>query len=273
MREIAIIHDRKDNDISKNILSKISTDESLTVFTFEGYEFDCTANVKTVKIPEDLKEKNASIKNFVSKHFLDSGYRGFLHVLEDGLKIDKDPTDFENKIEEMMTKLNMKSWFNTITDPCNYNFHIYNPRMFVEIDKEDAKKVYDKKIYWTSHANTGWVCYDLSKAEYEDIRFEDSFTIAMYFIIEFLARRRNTKKQNELYYMNYYPSIEEEIGVFSPLPQKFPPEQKSEDEMKDEKERFEKENIIFQNMKVNNQADMSIEQIIEDMYATLTKNS
>ena len=273
MRKFAIIHTDENNDIS-NTIKNIGNEAEIDVFCFKGTEFDHPSNVSTVEIPEELRDRTASIKNFVSKHYIDIGYKGFLHVLEDSLEMLKEnPVEFYDAIEEMMTKLGLKSWFNTVTDVCNYTFKIYNPRIKVMIDKEDARKVYDKSINWTSHANTFYVIYDMSVAEYEDIRFEDRFTIPMFFIIEFLARRRNTKKSGELNYMNFYPSIQEEIGVFRAKPEKYPPIEKTEQQKKTENETYEKENRLYKELNVDNSADVSVETIIEDMYNHLVRHS
>jgi hypothetical protein len=167
-----------------------------------------------IDIPVDKEDSDTKIKNFVSKYFFDNSFNGFLHIIEDGIEIYNDPTTFLSEIEKMMSKLHIKTWFNTVTDVCNYSFNIYNPRFSVDLDEPTVKEVYDKTIYWTSHANTSWVCYDYSIATYDDVSFNESFTIAMFYIITFLAERRNHKKDGELYYMNFYPSIKDEIGVF-----------------------------------------------------------
>ena len=40
----------------------------------------------------------------------------------------------------------------------------------------------------------------------------------MYYIIEFLANRRNNKNPGQLHYMNMYPTINEELDVFKSIP-------------------------------------------------------
>ena len=216
------------------------------------------------KINADIVLIMGNNEDRVVKYFFDNSFNGFLHVIEDGIEIYNDPTTFLSEIEKMMSKLHLKSWFNTVTDVCNYSFNIYNPRFSVDLDEPTVKEVYDKTIYWTSHANTSWVCYDYSIATFDDVSFNESFTIAMFYIITFLAERRNHKKDGELYYMNFYPSIKDELGVFRLL-------QNVKDKPSSDVE-YSKQNEIFRNMNVNYTADMSIEKVMDDIFDILTKN-
>ena len=152
--------------------------------------------------------------NFISKQILDEKIGGFVHVIEDKIQIYGNPSKFLDEIEKMMIVFRLKSWFNTSCDPCNFIYSKYNPRMYVAIDEPEAEKKYKKTISWCSNANTLWVCYNMDACSFDDIRFEENFQYPMYYIIEFLARRRNSKSPGELNYMNYYPSVEEELGVF-----------------------------------------------------------
>jgi len=263
MRTFAIINNHDNVDISQNIISKLSSDDNLVVFQAKETNFDTHSNTEVVKIPEDILDSGSKIKNFVSNYFFANDYKGFLHIIEDNVEILKDPKDFLREIEIMMDKLNLKTWFNTTTDVMNYTFKVYNPRFSVDIDEPSLNNVYPKKIYWTSHANTSWICYDCSKATFDDVKFDESFTIPMYYIIKFLAERRNTKKPGELYYMNFYPTIDEEVGVFKNI--------NVEEKYEATENTFKKEGIIFESMKINHQADMIIETVMDDMFEMLSK--
>lgn len=214
MRTFAVINTHGDADILKNIIEKLPKDSEIVVFQTKKNEISSRENVKYVDIAEEIAESGSKIKNFVNAYFFAREYNGFLHVIEDAVQIYNDPSTFLDEIEKMMGKLHLHSWFNTVTDPCNYAFKVYNPRFSVEIDEPSAKMAYDKTIYWTSHANTSWVCYDLDNATQKEIEFDENFKIPMYYIIKFLAERRNHKKPGELYYMNFNPTVRDELDVF-----------------------------------------------------------
>ena len=80
------------------------------------------------------------------KWFLDNKKSGYLHFIEDNVEITSDPTNFLDKIEEMMTKFKLDSWFNGSCDPVNYVYSRFNPRFELVIDDDEAKKTYDKTI-------------------------------------------------------------------------------------------------------------------------------
>ena len=52
-----------------------------------------------------------------------------------------------------------------------------------------------------SHANTQWIAVDLPLADDNEVILDEQFTIDMFYIIELLARRRNTHP-GTLYFMN-----------------------------------------------------------------------
>lgn len=261
MRTFAIINTHKDADILGSIIEKLPENSEIYVFQEENFRKIEKDGVKTVNFPSEIADHGSKVKNSVSKYFFDANFKGFLHVLEDSVEIFGETSTFLDEIEKMMAKLNQKSWFNTVTDPCNYAFKIYNPRFSVEIDEPSAKMVYDKTIYWTSNANTTWTCYDYSKATFDDVAFDEAFRIPMYYIIKFLAERRNHKKGGELYYMNFYPTIKDEIGVFRAV--SFP--EKDTTTQKD----FENESRMFESYGINHGADMAVEPVMDDMFALL----
>ena len=67
---------------------------------------------------------------------MDSKINGFVHILEDGVKIIGETRVFLDEIEKMMSLLNLKSWFNTSCDMVNYVLQKYNPRFYIKIDDE-----------------------------------------------------------------------------------------------------------------------------------------
>ena len=56
-------------------------------------------------------------------------------------------------------------------------------------------------LSFTSHANTAWTVYDFMKQPSPQ-RYDEKFNIAMYFIVEYLARRKSTRQPGQLYFMN-----------------------------------------------------------------------
>lgn len=156
----------------------------------------------------------------------------------------KDPSSFLDSIEKMMDILDYDVWLDTICDPCNYVYSKFNPRVSVDIDRDDVKKLdISKKIMFTSHSNTAWMCYNYKKIPDDLLRFNESFNIPMFMIIEFLARRRNTKRKDQVYFMNMYATVQEEIGVFKIDDQAIKAEQKTE--------KMAEEDKIFKDLNLN----------------------
>jgi len=48
--------------------------------------------------------------------------------------------------------------------------------------------------------------------------FSEDFTVAMYYIVELLARRRRLKKPDQPFFMNQYLTVDSEDGVFLQAP-------------------------------------------------------
>lgn len=83
----------------------------------------------------------------------------------------------------------------------------------------------------------------------------------MYYIIKFLAERRNHKKTGELYYMNFNPTIKDELGVFK-LINLYEKNQMTQKDLEDERK-------IFESYGINHGADMAIEPVMDDLFAIL----
>ena len=274
MRTFAVISVNKNVNLDKNILSRLPDGSKVVVFAAENgknEEIDKLAQLEGRRLdlevrhyPDELVAHGPKLKNFVSKSFLDDKTAGFLHVIEDEVEIFSSPDVFLDEIERMMKTFGLKSWFNTSCDMCNYVYQKYVPRFYVAIDEENAKAKYDKTLAWCSNANTMWICYDLDSATMEDIRFEESFDIPMYYIIEFLARRRNVKKPGSLDYMNLYPSIPEELNVF----------RRADIAVNDPftQEDFSREGEIFNKMNVNNSPDANVDDVLENIRRFLVES-
>jgi hypothetical protein len=266
MRTFVIINNHNSANIQENIIGKLDPESNIIVFKPDNNYSDDEAinfpNVKIQQFPSDIMEHDTKLKNFVSKTLIDCKIGGFVHVIEDDVKIIGDTNAFLVEIEKMMTALNLKSWFNTSCDIVNYVYQKYNPRFYITIDEKQFMLKYDKTIAWCSNANTVWICYDMDKIVYDDIRFEEKFTVPVYYIIEFLARRRNSKKPGELYYMNLYPSVPEELKVFTL--------DSSVTKQSHDEEYVKKENEIFNTMNINYVADNDINIIMEDIMKVLS---
>ena len=120
------------------------------------------------------------------------GFNGFMHIVEDCIALDRDPMQYIEKIEKTMDVLDYNVHFSTVTDPCNYIFKKFNPRLTIDVDDENAKTRLGlpDRISFTSHSNICWTIFNFNKLGDDIPKFDEKFTIAMYVIIEYLARRR-----------------------------------------------------------------------------------
>lgn len=272
MRTFVILNVNDGVDICENIIKKLPNNSNILVYARESLKntdfvntfnsFTGNNNIRLRFYDDDIRFKQSNLRNFVSKQLIDEKITGFVHIIEDIVQIYNDSEIFLDKIEQMMQILNLKSWFNTSCDQCNFVYSKYNPRLYIAIDDERMKKVYDKTIAWCSNANTLWTIWNYDMCTFEDLRFEEKFQFSMYLIIEFLARRRNTKKKGELHYMNYYPSIPEELNVFKCMDVKNG-KQFTNDEINNEGK-------IFKEMGIDNHADTDINVLMEDISNVLT---
>ena len=107
-------------------------------------------------------------------------------------------------VEHTMDVLDYSIYFSTVTDGCNYVYKKFNPRLTITMDDDATKSKLHlpSTISFTSHSNTCWTIYDFNKMPSGPQHYEEKFSIAMYYIIEYLARRRATKKDGQLYFMN-----------------------------------------------------------------------
>lgn len=277
MRQFAIIHDGESTRYLFNLIKDFQNygiKDSIYIFTEENYEIDKfrddidmndidMSNIVNVVFPKDITTPSQE-KNYVNLFFKSVlKTTGFLHVIESNIKLLKNPNDFLNNIEKMMELLDYDSWFNTIGDKCNFLYNKFNPRLFLDLPENNVFNT--KTLMITTNCNTQWTIFNLDKCSDSDILFDDRFHIPMFYIIDFLARRRQSKKENSLYFMNSYFTIYDELGLFNVLDKPITTE-KYQEQKKFISERMKKEDIIFKEKKLNIIPNNNIDIILEKIY-------
>lgn len=248
-RKIAILGDPVGGLVDD--LKKFGFADCITCFT--DHDVD---GVTTIKFPT-VVDTEPKQRNWINDNYRNGmKFSGFLYVIAGNTKILKDPTSFMNQLEAMMTQLDYPVWFNTICDPCNYVMSKYNPRLAISLDDENYKTTtIGSKLLYTSHSNAQVIVYDMANVSDNLLKFDEDFTVPMFFIIEFLARRRNTKQIGQLFYMNQYLTVESEYGMFEVInTNKAEP---STDIMKSEDNKFKSKNI-------NHIPDNNIDIVLEE---------
>ena len=198
-------------------------------------------------------------RNAVLKKYESEGFTGILHVISDGVKILCDPSDFMNDLDSMMREFDYPLWLSTVTDPCNYIYGKYSPRIMLVNDIQemrDAGVRYGLAV--TSHSNTAWMAYDIAAlAKQKEIEyFDERFDIPMFYIVELLARRREHKLPGQLFYMNQYLTVASEHGVFRLAPDLSPSNPVTQQMMQAEDEKFKA-------MRVKYEPDYSMDAVID----------
>ena len=215
-------------------------------------------NYETIVFPKEI-DSIPKRKNFILDYAKSKGFNGFMHIVEDCIALDRDPMQYIEKIEKTMDVLDYNVHFSTVTDPCNYIFKKFNPRLTIDVDDENAKTrlCLPDRISFTSHSNICWTIFNFNKLGDDIPKFDEKFTIAMYVIIEYLARRRAQKKEGQLYFMNQYLSISDEIGSFHQID--VGPENIDQQKMKEE-------DGIFKEMKVEFAPDNNLDAVLDTFY-------
>lgn len=261
MRTFALLNNGKPHDFRENVLKWLTGGGDVVVFStpelFEQTLKDFP-DVKHVGIPEEISKSESSQRNFIIRHFKKEQTCGFLHVLSRTTKILKDPATFIDSVERMMKALGNKTWFSCTSDMVNYVYGRFYPRFDIQVDDQQVKNSPFKNVMLCSNANTEWTIFDMEGLTDEESMLDEAFTIPMYYIIEFLARRRNNKKPGEFYYMNLYPTINEEIGVFKH-------ENEPEDKKSDAIQTMKSEGAVFQSKGINHTADGDVVRATEDL--------
>lgn len=152
----------------------------------------------------DSADTSPKQKNFILDWCKSRGFNGFLHMMEKSVKFNANSKTYVDKLESAMLAFDYDIHFSTATDRCNYVFNKFCPRMTLDIDDDliKLKLNLSDKIYFTSHSNVSYVTYNFSALADSLLKFDERFSIGMFFIIEFLARRRAMRHEGQLYYMN-----------------------------------------------------------------------
>ena len=254
-------------NVQQNIQLLLNSSMKLKIAVFHPFTSieDC-AEVESVKelYPEieivpipDFVDNKSKRKNFVIDTIQSSSYKNIAHVIEDYISIVKDPTEFINELENAMVQLDYDIWFSTETDGCNFLFNKFVPRLEVRIDDEEVKKKLNLpfEIIFTSNSNIDWIALNFAK---EVQKFNELFSIPMYMIIEYLSRRRDNRKENQLYYMNQYMTVPAERGVFKSVIE--------QNDLAEDSKQMQVENEIFQSMHVNTHPDNAIDLHLRDLH-------
>lgn len=238
-RIIAITTTYLEYDILNNIVEKIKSPEN-EIHVFSSYDFpENHPEIIFHHLENEIANSDPKTKNFVLKYFFENNQKGFVHLIEENLVIEKDPKEFIEAIESLMKALKLQSWFQTRCDECNYVLTKYNPRLKIPIDIPEMSEKFSKTIYYTSHSNPLWAIYDYDIANFENVSYDEEFLVPMFYIIDFLARKRNRGEG----FMNYYPTIEEENGVFKQSPVKVVPRYNIATQMQKDGMHFQAKNI------------------------------
>lgn len=250
------------NNVIENIINKIGGDSDIYVFSSGNNLDNISENLKNGNLSKKiklvvLKDDNSGrskFKNDALRYFKDKNFTGFLHVIEDSTIILKDPSNFIFDLESMMTEFGINVWLNTSCDPLNYIYSKYSPRLIINLEsKHITKNLNTKKLLMCSFSNTQWVVYHIGTEKIEDILFCEDFNIQMYYIIEFLARRR--ANNIPFCYMNMYPTIESELGCFRRNEQLI--------SIGVNKVSNESESVLFNNKSINVEPTRDINDIME----------
>ena len=267
-RIIAILHANESMDDNVHALTKMLLDnncaDSVFVCTKEPTEeFNVTNGTQicqNLHWPSEC-DNMPKIRNWINAFFKQQNFKGMLHVIEDTTKLLKIPTGFIVDLEHMMKTLDYDVWFSTVCDGCNFVYSKYNPRLSIELDKPELQKLeLGKRLLFTSHSNTQWIAYDFETVSDDLLKFNESFSIAMFYIIEFLARRRNTRRADQLYFMNQYITVESEYKTFECI---------AADKKTDDQNALKEEDAKFRAMNIDIHPDNSIDNVLEMTYKKL----
>lgn len=265
---IAVVfnNDQRRFELAKSLAASLKDCGSFSdILVYTRHSIQDQDEELTCKVIPSSCDTLAKARNYVNQEIKNSGFNGILHVIEDSVVIKDGLDSFLDAIEQAMDVLDYSVWFNTICDPCNYVYSKLNPRVSVLLDSDRIASLglKFKKILFTSHSNTAWIAYDFSKVEDDLLKFYEEFNIPMFMIIEFLARRRNSRKADQLYRMNMYMSIDDEVGKF---------EMANNIDSPDPKE-MDRENVIFKSLDIGFSPDNNVNELLEVLWAKLLEKT
>lgn len=278
-RTFAIINMNADKiNYNTTICSKLP--ENSSVFIFSPLADSTITEVTTKNITDNITEvifPETDVKNLPKCHNFAVNYiknvlklSGYLYVFSDIIQI-TDKTKFEfflPEIEELMDKFELDTWFNTVTDKANYVFSKYDPRLRVDIDEPALSSIYDKTILWATCANNNLICFNLDKVSLEQMQFDPEFSIAMFYILEYVARRRHNASDSWPF-INFYPTLESELGIISYIKSEDGSINTSVDHIN--KNDYAKEEEIFNQRSINFQGDSQFESVLAFMVNKLNR--
>lgn len=260
-RKIAIICWNENTDVKNDIMKKFAEGTKFDLFYPESATkiLDCP-EAEVIRMPAEV-DQHVKAKNFVLDYYKKSGFDSWLHILEDTIEVLKDPAEFMNDIEHCLELLDLNSYLGTVTDGCNRVYAKYNPRLRLVLDKPEYEKLGLKELLFCSHSNTQWMAFNIGKADAEELHFNDTFTIAMFWIIEYLARRRNVHPDS-LYFMNQYVTVTSEFGVYQNKAM-------NQSDKPDSPEQMKKEDDMFKALKIDHSPNNNIDIVLEKTYDKL----
>jgi len=146
--------------MANSVCSEIAvfSEQEIPEFNIMHEQTKCISRLIPCKDGNETAKRNA-----VLKLYEEEGYGGILHVVSDCVKLLKDPSDFIDDLESMMRQFDYPLWLSTVTDPCNYVYNKYNPRVLLKNDMPELVKAGIKySLALTSHSNTAWMAYDMT---------------------------------------------------------------------------------------------------------------
>lgn len=259
MTKVAILCLTKDSPIESNIIAKLAAVQDVKIFVYskDRYEAGDHGLVENIEIPSDC-DTSSKMHNFVVRDQHAKGFTGILHVVEDVVEITNETTKFFDDLSKLMHAIKLDVWLNTVCDGMNYVYSKYNPRLVIEFDEDRWQKFGLDGIAFTSHSNAAWIAYNMANYSDAAFLFDEQFTVRMFMIIEFLARRKvmNAGKTS-LCLMNMYPTVKSENGVFKLISQY--DEKVSDNVMKEENDR-----LVSMNLNIT--PDNLIDNVLEILY-------
>lgn len=265
-RKIVIIHENE--ECAQNVHNMVSilmtnvSAHNITVYVRTPFAMSfniahertlCTTEIIPAECDTEPKTRNWILDK-------ERGTCDFLHVISDNVELLKNPNAFISDIEKTMTALDYPIWLSTVTDSCNYVYSKYNPRMRVVLDRPDVceKLGLSGELCFTSHSNTQWMIYDMPHIANSDMRFDERFTVPMFFIIDLLARLRNRKPAGSLRFMNNYLTVGSEYDVFRNLP--------NASKKPDDQKKLAEEDATFKQSGINFAPDNNMDLLLDTLW-------